>query len=90
MANFVNKTTIVMGNVKATQSGQRGTIGVTVFPESGAGFRCSASCHWYDPSDAEIYQNSVTAIVPAGGSYDTHEDDTNGQCEYTWFVHAID
>ncbi len=89
MATHCPNTTVIIGNVKAGSDGNRGTIGITVFPPTGTSFRCSASCHWYSPSDARIYQNSVTTVVPAGGSFDTHEDDSSGRCEYTWFTHEI-
>ncbi len=89
MTTAVSKTTVVIGNVKAPENGSRGTIGITISPPKGDSFRVSASCHWYDATDSRIYQNSVTAIIPAGGKFETHEDDTGGPCEYTWFIHEI-
>lgn len=89
MATPVSKTTVVIGNVKAPENGNRGTIGITIYPPKGDSFRLSASCHRFDSSDSRIYQNSVTAIIPAGGKFDTHEDNSSGTCEYTWFTHEI-
>ena len=89
MTTAVSKTTVVIGNVKALANGSRGTVGITIYPPKGDSFRLSASCHWFDASDSRIFQNSVTAIVPAGGKFETHEDDTGDKCEYTWFTHEI-
>ncbi len=83
MTISVEKSTVVIGNVEAPSNGSRGFIDITIFQATGVSFKVSASCHWYNASDAHIKHNCITAIVPAGGSYDTHEENTSGNCNYT-------